>query len=154
MDTLRLEALVDGYDFTVGNNYREQQLEGGQPRQVKKFSGAIHTVGVTVALDGQRARQYFWAFWRQNQIKQFNWNLQIDQGEMEDCVCQFANQSVPKETFIGGHVRKVSFTVYVTPIARDPDFDQDVINSFEIENGNIEGIEKIPNEYFPNATGV
>ena len=40
MDTFGLIALEDGYTFNVGNNVREQQLEGGMPRQVIKFVGA------------------------------------------------------------------------------------------------------------------
>ena len=62
MDTLVLQPLVEGYDFNVGNNVREQQLEGGMPRQVVKRVGAVHVTGVTLLLPDDGTRQYFWAF--------------------------------------------------------------------------------------------
>ena len=155
MDTLNLCPLQDGYAFTAGNNVREQVLEGGMPRQVIKFIGAVHTVGVTVFLEDQRARQYFWAFWRLNQTKRWLWRLALDDGIMEDCVCQFSASSVPNESLVAAFARKVSFTIYVVPIPRSADFDRNIVNMWN--NVNPEGffeIEKIPNEYFPDATGV
>ncbi|EXE46859.1 hypothetical protein J571_1117, partial [Acinetobacter baumannii 554515] len=35
--------LLKGYDFTPGSNLREQETEGGPPRQVPFFVGAWHT---------------------------------------------------------------------------------------------------------------
>ncbi|EXE33351.1 hypothetical protein J571_4094, partial [Acinetobacter baumannii 554515] len=36
--------LLKGYDFTPGSNLREQETEGGPPRQVPFFVGAWHTI--------------------------------------------------------------------------------------------------------------
>lgn len=164
MDTLRLEPLVEGYDFNVGNNVREQKLEGGMPRQVVKRVGAIHTVGVTVLLPDDGSRQYFWAFWRENSQRigqpstsapKFNWTLMLDNGLLENCVCQFVGSEIPKENFIGGYASKVQFTVNVVPIIRDDSFDRAIVDLWNgINPDDVIELEKIPNEYFPNATGV
>ncbi len=155
MDTFKLCPLQDGYNFMAGNNVREQALEGGQPRQVIKFIGAVHRVGAQVMAQDPRERQYFWAFWRLNQTKQFLWNLALDSGDMEDCICQFSAEAVPQETLVGAFARRISFTVYVTPIARDADFDRSIVDIFaNTEDTVIPDIEKIPNVWLPDAAGV
>ena len=164
MDTLVLQPLVEGYDFNVGNNVREQQLEGGMPRQVVNRVGAVHVTGVTLLLPDNGTRQYFWAFWRKNSQRigqpstaapRFNWNLMLDNGMMEDCICQFVGTEQPKETFIGGYASKVQFTVYVVPISRDAEYDKSIVDLWGgVESTGFIELEKIPNEYFPNATGV
>ena len=164
MDTFKLQPLVEGYDFNVGNNVREQQLEGGMPRQVVKRVGAVHTTGVTLLLPDNGTRQYFWAFWRKNSQRigqpsssapRFNWNLMLDNGMMEDCICQFVGTERPKENFIGGYAAKVQFTVYVVPISRDAEYDQAIVDLWGgVESTGFIELEKIPNEYFPDATGV
>lgn len=155
MDTFKLCPLQDGYNFMAGNNVREQALEGGQPRQVIKFIGAVHRVGAQVMAKDPRERQYFWAFWRLNQTKQFLWNLALDDGDMEDCICQFSAEAVPQETLVGAFARRISFTVYVTPIARDADFDRTIVDIWNNVNfDSLIEIEKIPNVYFPYALGT
>lgn len=155
MDTFKLCPLQDGYNFMAGNNVREQALEGGQPRQVIKFIGAVHRVGAQVMAQDPRERQYFWAFWRLNQTKQFIWNLALDSGDMEDCICRFSAEAVPQETLVGAFARRISFTVYVTPIARDADFDRDIITIFDNTDGTVvPDLEKIPNVWLPDAVGV
>jgi hypothetical protein len=155
MDTLQLNALVAGYAFNVGNNVRQQVLEGGMPRQVIKFLGAVHSVNAQVLLPDERTRQYFWAFWRVNQTRKFYWELSIDNGINEVVVCQFDAETVPAETEIHAIVRKVSFTVFVEPITRNADDDQAVVDIFNgVPDGDVTGIEKIPNIWLPDATGV
>lgn len=155
MNTFMLCPLQEGYGFTPGNNLREQLNEGGMPRQVIKYVGAVHSVNVTVLLEGSRARQYFWAFWRQNQTKTWKWKLALDQGGIEECECRFTSESLPNESFHEGPIRKMTFAVLVVPIIRDPDFDQSIIDMWE--NGLInvvDDIEKIPNVWLPDALGV
>lgn len=155
MNTFMLCALQEGYAFTPGNNLREQKIEGGMPRQVIKYVGAVHSVNVTILLENQRARQYFWAFWRQNQTKTWMWKLVLDQGALEDCECRFTSESLPAESFHEGPIRKMTFTVLVVPIIRDANFDQEIIDMWE--NGLINvvnDIEKIPNVWLPDAVGV
>lgn len=155
MNTFMLCALQEGYAFTPGNNLREQKKEGGMPRQVIKYVGAVHAVNVTVLLEGQRARQYFWAFWRRNQTKTWKWKLVLDQGAVEECECRFTSESLPSESFHEGPIRKMTFIVLVYPIARDDAFDDEIISMWE--NGlinTLDDIEKIPNVWLPNAVGV
>lgn len=155
MDIFKLCPLQEGYSFTPGNNLREQKTEGGMPRQVIKYVGAVHSVNVTVLLKDQRARQYFWAFWRLNQKKTFKWKLDLDLGAMEECECRFTSESLPTASYTDGVLRKVSFTVLVYPIARAADFDAEILRMWE--NGLInvvDDIEKIPNVWLPDALGV
>jgi hypothetical protein len=155
MDTFKFCALQNGYDFTVGNNVRQQQLEGGLPRQVVKFVGAAHKVTVQVSLKDGLERQLFWAFWRLNQTKLWLWKLILDNGGLEDCICQFDADSVPTESYINGKVRRMQFSIFVKPIVRDPDFDRWLIDMWQ--NGKIntiQDLEKIPNVWMPAATGV
>lgn len=155
MNTFMLCPLQEGYGFTPGNNLREQLNEGGMPRQVIKYVGAVHAVNVNVLLEDKRARQYFWSFWRLNKTRTWKWKLVLDQGEKEECECRFTSESLPSESFHEGPVRKMTFTVLVVPIIRNPDFDQSIIDMWE--NGLInvvDDIEKIPNVWLPNAVGV
>lgn len=155
MDTFKLCALQDGYNFVAGNNVRQQYLEGGMPRKVIKFVGAVHRVGVQVTCQDEFARQYFWAFYYQNQTREFIWTLSLDNGDLEECVCTFDCEETPVETLIGIHARRMSFTVFVRPKPRDENLDRDVITLFDGTEGNASfEIEKIPNVYFPDATGV
>lgn len=155
MDTFGLIALEDGYTFNAGNNVREQQLEGGMPRQVIEFVGAVHSVTATVLIQNDYARQYFWAFWRKNQTKEFLWKLAIDNGDIEDCICRFNNQTIPSLSLIRAYVWKASITVCVKPIKRSAELDENIVNTWNnIGRGDLFEIEKIPNVYFPNATGV
>ena len=155
MDIFQLCAEQESYSFGVGNNVREQQLEGGMPRNVIAFLGAVLRVNATVMLDGDGAYQYFWAFWRQNQTREWQWKLIIDQGNLEDVTCRFNNQEVPQPVLLGHNVWKITFTVYVKPIIRSKDTDENIINMWNgaTPQGRFE-IEKIPNEYFPEAIGV
>lgn len=155
MDTFGLTALEEGYGFNVGNNVREQQLEGGMPRQVIKFVGAVHSVTATVLIQNDQARQYFWAFWRKNQTKEFLWKLAVDNGGIEECICRFNNQGIPSLSLIRAYVWKASITIYVKPIKRNSDSDESIVNLWGgIDGGDPFEIEKIPNVYFPDATGV
>ena len=155
MDTLEIKALQEGYNFQVGNNVRMQQIEGGRPRKVRKFIGAVHNVTATLLLKNDIDRQYFWAFWRKNQLTKFYWDLAIDQGGVERCVCEFNNDQIPQLQLIGAYVWKATISVIVTPIIRNADSDETVVNAYG--GGGNKGlfeIEKIPNVYFPDATGV
>ncbi|WP_180173061.1 hypothetical protein [Acinetobacter sp. YH12029] len=155
MDQFMLCPLQEGYVFTPGNNVREQKTEGGMPRQVIKFVGAIHTVSAAVYLKDPQARQYFWAFWRINQTKIWRWNLALDNGIKEDCLCQFSSESVPQENLIEGVKRKVTINIYVVPIKRDPAFDRTIIDLWQSGLiNNLSDIEKIPNVWLPDAVGV
>lgn len=149
--------LRSGYGFTPGNNLKEQVTEGGMPRQAPFFVGAVHTVSVSVLLKDPRARQYFWAFWRSKQVKPENWlwTLSLDHGVSEECECRFVSNSLPSESERKGEGLKVSFQILVKPLKRDPEFDRDIIESWQGNgSGNFDSIEKIPNEWFPDATGV
>lgn len=155
MYTFELKALEESYNFQVGNNVRMQQLEGGRPRKVRKFIGAVHNVTATVLLENDEARQYFWAFWRLNELQQFKWTLAIDQGGVEDCICEFNNDQTPQLQLIGAYVWKATINVFVAPIARSKDTDENVVASYSgAGNGGLFEIEKIPNVYFPEATGI
>lgn len=155
MNTFMLCPLQEGYSFTAGNNLREQQIEGGMPRQVVKFIGAVHKVGVSVFLKDPRARQYFWAFWRVNQTKIWRWKLTLDNGGLEDCLCQFSAENVPQENFIEGDKRKVGLNIYVVPIKRDSAFDQTIVELWQAGLlNNLSDFEKIPNVWLPDAIGV
>lgn len=155
MDTFQLKALVEGYTFAVGNNVRMQQLEGGMPRKVIKFIGAVHNVTATVFLDGDDARQYFWAFFYQNETRAFKWVLATDDGDLRECECQFNNDSIPSLQIVGGYLWKATVNVYVKPIKRNKERDAEIVSLWGglSQNGRFE-IEKIPNVYFPDATGV
>lgn len=155
MNTFGLKALVEGYSFAVGNNVRMQQLEGGMPRKVIKFVGAIHNVTATVLLDGDMARQYFWAFFYQNETKEFKWTLATDDGGVQECICQFNNDQIPSLQIVGGYVWKATVNIFVKPVRRNKDFDESLVSLWNgtTLDGRFE-IEKIPNVYFPDATGV
>lgn len=155
MDKFMLCPLQEGYSFTAGNNVREQKLEGGMPRQVVKFVGAVHTVSATVLLKDPRERQYFWSFWRLNQTKLWQWSLSLDNGIKEDCVCQFSAESVPQESFIEGPIRKIAINIYVVPIKRDSGFDRTIVDLWQSGLiNNLLDLEKIPNVWLPDAVGV
>lgn len=155
MNTFMLCPLQEGYSFTVGNNLREQQLEGGMPRQVVKFIGAVHTVNASILLKDRRARQYFWAFWRVNQTQIWRWQLSLDNGALEDCLCQFSAENVPQENFIDGPRRKVGINIYVVLIKRDSAFDQSIVELWQSGLiNNLSDLEKIPNVWLPDALGV
>lgn len=154
MDTFMLCPLQEGYSFTPGNNVREQALEGGMPRQVIKFVGAVHTVNVSVLLIDPRARQYFWAFWRVNQTKAWKWRLSLDEGVLEDCECKFTVNSLPQESIRNGATLKVSFQVLVRPINRDPQIDQSIVDIWQTGAINhLLDLEKVPNIWLPEALG-
>ena len=155
MDEMKFCPLQEGYSFTVGNDVKEQELAGGLPRQVKQFVGSIHNVTAQILLRDQLERQIFWAFWRINQTKLWWWRLVLDNGDLEDCVCQFNNSTVPSETLIEGRIRKIQISIRVVPIKRYPDFDKWLIEQWQ--NGKLQDIsylEKIPNVWMPAATGV
>ena len=155
MYTFELKALEESYNFQVGNNVRMQQLEGGRPRKVRKFIGAVHNVTATVLLENDEARQYFWAFWRLNELQQFKWTLAIDQGGVEECICEFNNDQIPQLQLIGAYVWKATVNVFVKPIPRSKDTDETVVNAYNgAGNRGLFEIEKIPNVYFPDAVGV
>ena len=157
MDKFMLCPLQSGYSFTPGNNLREQVLEGGMPRQVPFFVGAVHTVSVSVLLRNRDERDYFWAFWRTKQRKPENWlwKLSLDNGISEECECRFLSSSLPSESLRNGVVIKVGFQIAVKPIKRDADLDRNIVNSWQfIEDGNLDSIEKIPNIWLPDALGV
>ncbi|MDF2418028.1 hypothetical protein GWP85_10990 [Acinetobacter beijerinckii] len=156
MDTFMLCPLQSGYGFTPGNNLREQAIEGGMPRQVPFFVGAVHTVNVAVFLKDDRYRQYFWAFWRSKQRKPENWmwSLSLDNGIKEQCECRFISSSLPTESYRNGRAIKVSFQVLVQPLQRDPDQDRNIINTWQAGLiGSFDSIEKIPNVWLPDALG-
>lgn len=155
MDTFMLCPLQEGYGFTPGNNLREQATEGGMPRQVPFFIGAVHQSSVSVILKNESERQYFWAFWRTKQKKPENWlwELSLDNGVKEVCECRFTSGSLPSESLRDGRVIKISFQVYVKPVQRDPDFDRAIVEIWQ--SGIAENpIEPIPNEWIPDALGV
>lgn len=154
MDIFKFCPLQEGYSFTAGNNVREQKTEVGMPRQVIKFVGAIHQVNATVLLKDPLERQLFWAFWRLNQTKLWQWRLALDNGILEDCICQFSAEEVPRESVVDGKMRKISLHVYVLPIQRDPEFDKQLILLWQqCELKTLSDIEKVPNIWLPNALG-
>ena len=155
MDTFALPALQEGYSFRVGNNVREQVLEGGFPRNLIKYIGAVHQVTATVIIENDLYRQYFWAFYRKNQTREFKWLLEVDDGTIQECTCRFNNQTIPNVEIIGAYVWRATLDVYVKPIIHNADFDAEIVNLFNNTDGkNMFEIEKIPNVYFPDATGV
>lgn len=158
MDRFMLEPLQEGYGFIPGNNIREQENEGGPPRQTPFFVGAVHKVGVTVFLENDEDRQYFWAFWRLKQQKPENWlwNLALDEGVREDCECRFIYSVLPSESYRNGQAVKMSFQVVVKPIKRNADLDRNIVNVRQGLESNkfIDDIEKVPNEWLPDALGV
>ncbi|MGQ0973437.1 hypothetical protein ACT4W1_00910 [Acinetobacter baumannii] len=161
MDKFMLEPLQESYSFTPGNNIREQENEGGPPRQSPFFVGAVHRVGVTVYLENDEDRQYFWAFWRLKQRKPENWlwNLALDEGEREDCECRFIYNVLPSESYRNGQAVKMSFQVLVKPIKRSAEFDQNIVNLRQgVESGEtseiVDDIEKVPNEWLADALGA
>lgn len=148
-------VLREGYSFTLGNNLREQTVEGGEPRSVVKFVGAVHTVNVTIALKDEQEQSIFWAFWRKHQGKRWLWELVLDNGNLEECECRFTSESIPTESNRGFEFIRISFQVIVIPIKRDPDFDEWILDRWEKnELDKVNDYEKVPNVYFPAATGV
>lgn len=149
--------LRSGYGFAPGNDIREQESEGGMPRQTPFFVGSPHTVNVSVLLKSEADRQYFWAFWRTKQRKPENWRwrLSLDHGIVEDCECRFTTKSLPSETKRNGVIVMISFQVIVKPIKRSSDLDRDIVNlrqgveSMEV----VDDIEKVPNDWLPGALG-
>ena len=155
MDELKFCPLQEGYSFAVGKLVTEQELERGMPREMIKFVGAVHQVSAQIFLKDQLERQLFWAFYRLNQTKLWRWRLDLDGGQIEDCICQFDNTTVPSNAFIAGVVRKIQLNVRVVPIERDPKFDEWLVKQWQ--DGKIKDIsdfEKIPNVWMPKATGV
>ncbi|TPS38642.1 hypothetical protein [Acinetobacter baumannii] len=150
--------LQEGYGFTPGNDIREQQNEGGMPRQAPFFIGSPHSVTVSVLLKDDEDRQYFWAFWRTKQRKPENWlwELSLDHGIVEECECRFTSGSLPGESKRNGVVVMVSFQVIVKPIKRSADLDRNIVNvrqgveSMEV----VDDIEKVPNEWLADALGA
>lgn len=155
MDRLMIPVLREGYSFTPGNNLREQKLEGGEPRTILKFVGAVHAVNAVIACTDEQYQQYFWAFWRQNQGKRWIWDLVLDNGNLEECECRFTSDSLPTESNRSYEFLRISFQVLVIPKNRDPDFDRWLIDMWqEGKISTIQDIEKIPNVWMPEATGV
>ncbi|CAM0622642.1 hypothetical protein ACWL9T_002197 [Acinetobacter baumannii] len=149
--------LLKGYDFTPGSNLREQETEGGPPRQVPFFVGAWHTVNVSISLNNEDEKEYFWAFWRDKQYKPSNWlwRLALDNARLEECECRFVADSRPKEVERDGKILQLSFQLRIKPIHRDHENDRDIIEAWQNGGPAVIGtIEKVPNEWFPNATGV
>lgn len=153
--------LQEGYGFTPGNDIREQQNEGGMPRQAPFFIGSPHSVTVSVLLKDDEDRQYFWAFWRTKQRKPENWlwELSLDHGIVEECECRFTSSSLPGESKRNGIVVMVSFQVLVKPIKRSAEFDQNIVNLRQgVESGEtseiVDDIEKVPNEWLADALGA
>ncbi|ENV24769.1 hypothetical protein I8P62_02145 [Acinetobacter baumannii] len=153
--------LQEGYGFTPGNDIREQQNEGGMPRQAPFFIGSPHSVTVSVLLKDDEDRQYFWAFWRTKQRKPENWlwELSLDHGIVEECECRFTSSSLPGESKRNGVVVMVSFQVLVKPIKRSAEFDQNIVNLRQgVESGEtseiVDDIEKVPNEWLADALGA
>lgn len=153
--------LQEGYGFTPGNDIREQQNEGGMPRQAPFFVGSPHSVTVSVLLKDDEDRQYFWAFWRTKQRKPENWlwELSLDHGIVEECECRFTSSSLPGESKRNGVVVMVSFQVLVKPIKRSAEFDQNIVNLRQgVESGEtseiVDDIEKVPNEWLADAMGA
>ncbi|EHU3335376.1 hypothetical protein MJ021_17920 [Acinetobacter baumannii] len=153
--------LQEGYGFTPGNDIREQQNEGGMPRQAPFFVGSPHSVTVSVLLKDDEDRQYFWAFWRTKQRKPENWlwELSLDHGIVEECECRFTSSSLPGESKRNGVVVMVSFQVLVKPIKRSAEFDQNIVNLRQgVESGEtseiVDDIEKVPNEWLADALGA
>ncbi|MEM9994298.1 MAG: hypothetical protein AAGE79_09210 [Acinetobacter pittii] len=150
--------LQEGYGFEPGNNIREQENEGGMPRQVPFFVGAVHKVNVTVLLKNEEDRQYFWAFWwtKQRKPENWKWKLSLDDGRSEECECRFLSTGRPSETFRNGVLIKVGFQVAVKPRKRNADLDRNIVNVRQGLESNkvIDDIEKVPNEWLPDALGV
>lgn len=149
------EPLREGYAFIPGNNLREQKLEGGEPRSIVKFVGAVHSVNVTIALKDELEQQIFRAFWRENQGKRWLWELVLDNGNLEECECRFTSDSLPTESNRGFEFLRISFQVLVIPIVRDPNFDKLLLDKWEKgELNDLLDYQKIPNVWMPAATGV
>lgn len=145
----------EGYSFQKGNNIREQALEGGMPRQVVKYVGAVHRVTAQIFAKSPMERQLFWAFYRQNETKLWRWKLELDNGVLEDCVCQFSAENPPTTSMIDGLKRKFTINVYVLPLPRDDEFDSMLLDMWETGLiDNLYGIERIPNVMLPKALGV
>ena len=144
--------MKEGYSFTPGNNLREQEVKG-TTETGPLFIGAYHRVKVTVLLDKAGKRQYFWAFWRLKQRKPENWlwKLSLDNGISEECECRFISSSLPSESYRNKTVIKVTFEVLVKPVYRSETDDRNIVNYHQ--GGLTPDVEKIPNEWFPAATG-
>ncbi|MBD1224935.1 hypothetical protein IC789_09160 [Acinetobacter seifertii] len=149
--------LLKGYNFSPGSNLREQETEGGPPRQVPFFVGAWHSAEVSISLNNEDEKEYFWAFWRDKQRnpKNWLWRLILDNEKIEECECRFIADSKPSEALRDGKILQISFQVRIKPIYRNPDNDRSIIEAWQ--NGGpavIGSIKKIPNEWFPRAIGV
>ncbi len=157
MDRLMICPLMKGYNFSPGSNLREQETEGGPPRQVPFFVGAWHTADVSISLNNADEKEYFWAFWRDKQRSPNNWlwTLALDNGTLEECECRFIADSKPQENERDGKILQISFQIRIKPIYRDPENDRNIIEAWQNGGPAIIGtIKKIPNEWFPAATGV
>lgn len=153
MNKFGIPVLLGGYSFIVGNNLREQKTGHGMPRQIIVFVGSVHSVNATIALPDERSQQYFWAFWRQNQGRDWLWDLPLDKGPLEECECRFTAESLPSESNRGSDFLKMSFQVLVKPIKRSAAFDAEIIRLWNQKYIPKE-FAKVPNVYFPDATGV
>ncbi|MCE1272436.1 MAG: hypothetical protein LWW88_12955 [Acinetobacter sp.] len=154
MNSFALRPLNRGMIFQPANNLLEQQLVGGFARQRVQFVNNVHTVNVTVSLHDKARQQYFWAFWRSHTLnpRSFLWRLMIDDTEMKTYQCQFVANSIQVQER-NGIVYRVSFSVLCKPKPVDHEFDQAIIDVWEIGNGaemaNL--LEKLVNFDLPNA---
>ncbi len=135
----------------------ESKKQKGASKTGPFFVGAWHTVNVSISLNNEDEKDYFWAFWRDKQYKPSNWlwRLALDNARLEECECRFVADSRPKEVERDGKILQLSFQLRIKPIPRDHENDRDIIEAWQNGGPAVIGtIEKVPNEWFPNATGV
>lgn len=157
MNIFLLCPQLSGYQFTHAQNMLEQSLNGGMPRQRLISRNMPHQVSVSVWCNDAFEQQYFWAFWREtrNYSQFFKWGVRVDNGNIEECECKFSAE-VPQESDRIGDKCRYSFRLYIKPVIRARDWDQQIINIWNmgLMPKLMLGIEKIPNVWLPAALGV
>lgn len=147
--------LQAGYAVQPADNVEEYALTPGLSIQKQVFEGAVFLVSASVLLETKKHRKYWWAFWREWQRNPlpFLWDIQTDSAELEEHVCQFVVGSIT-ESQRNGIVVAMSFQVRAVPIQRDPELDKAILATWQAGQGkSASKIEKIPNKWFPEATG-
>ncbi|MDV2468909.1 hypothetical protein QR674_07920 [Acinetobacter chinensis] len=155
MDTFMLCPLQSGYGFTPGQNLIEQSLRGGMPRQRLAFVGSVHQVTASVMCATRAERDYFWAFWRKKQRspESWLWALQTDAYDLEEHECRFMAGSLPSEQQRNGRIVQYSFQVWVKPLHRSAELDNDIVDAWSVGlNPDVAALlERLANESMPNA---
>lgn len=148
MNRLQVCPLQAGYTVQYGNDTISQRLEGGASRFERAVIGTSHMAALNFALS-EGGYQYLMAFfrvWQRNPSQPFIAALIIDDHQMADYQCWFMPDSISL-TAKNGAVFYVSAMVEVKAMAADAEFDQAIIDGYDL----INPLEKLANIQLADA---